>query len=438
MSAGRKTLKAEKPPETDFRGEPPRIGVFVCCCGTNIAGFVDVPAVVEFAATLPNVVYAEENLFSCSQDTQGHITEIIRQQQLNRVVVSACTPRTHEGLFQETLINAGLNKYLFEMANIRNQCSWVHQKDKSKATAKAMDLVRMAVTKAALIEPLAEPKMKINQTVLVIGGGVAGMVAALTLANQDYQTVIIEKSDRLGGQARHLTATWQGDDIGKYVQGLVGQVESHPKIEIWADSRPSSATGFIGNFKTTVDIDGQSKTLDHGITIVATGAEEFKPDQYLYGQDPRVMTGLQMQQQLKSRAEWADTGSAVFIQCVGSRCKERPYCSKVCCTQSIQSALALKSAKPDMEVYILYRDLRTYGLREEIYRGARDAGIKFIRFDNDAGISVEAGSADLSIMLKDRVLRRRLLIRSDLLISGKCHCDRKKQPLDEILQDSPK
>ena len=427
-----RTLEFEKPPEIDFRGQPPRIGVFVCCCGTNIAGFVDVPAVVEFARSLPLVAYAEENLFSCSQDTQGHISEVIKKQQLNRVVVSACTPKTHEGLFQETLVNAGLNKYLFEMANIRNQCSWVHQKDKATATAKAKDLVRMAVTKAALIEPLIEPKMKINQRALVIGAGVAGMTAALTLAQQDYQTIVVESSNQLGGQARHLSTTWQGTDIGSYVDDLIRQVKSHPKIEVFANTRLDSATGFIGNFQTTINTDGRVQTIEHGVTIVATGAAEFKSDDYLYGKNPHVMTGLEMQQHLKVNRRFADARSVVFMQCVGSRCKERPYCSKVCCTQSIQSAMALKSADVNMDIYILYRDMRTYGLREDLYRRARDAGIKFIRYDNEHGVNVENGPASLCLTFLDRVLHRRMRINSDLLILASAIVTPSHSPLTQL------
>ena len=411
-----RTLEAEKPPEIDFRGEPARIGVFVCCCGTNIAGFVDVPQVVEFARTLPNVAYAEENLFSCSQDTQGHITDVIREQRLNRVVVSACTPKTHEPLFQETLVNAGLNKYLFEMANIRNQCSWVHQSDKAEATAKAKDLVRMAVTKAALIEPLTEPKMKINQAALVIGGGVAGMVAALTLADQGYRTYLVESSERLGGQALNLTATWQGADIGAYVRRLIGQVDAHSKIEVLSGARLENVEGFIGNFKTTVAGGGDPRTIEHGVAIVATGAGEYKPEDYLYGTDPRVVTGLELQRRLKDGRGIENVQGAVFIQCVGSRCEHRPYCSKVCCTLSVQSALALKKSRPDMETCVLYRDLRTYGLREDLYRRARDAGVKFIRYDNRTGVEVAADTDRLSITIRDRVLRRRMLIHSDLLV----------------------
>jgi len=429
-----RTRTAEKPPEIDIRGEPPRIGVFVCCCGTNIAAFVDVPAVVDFARTLPNVVYAEENLFSCSQDTQGHITRIIGEKQLNRVVVSACTPKTHEGLFQETLINAGLNKYLFEMANIRNQCSWVHQKEKDQATAKARDLVRMAVTKAALIEPLAEPKMKVNQSALVVGGGVAGMIAALTLADQGYPTFIVERGSRLGGQALHLTDTWQGADVGAFVEDLIRRVKDHPKIETLIGSRLCGVEGLIGNFQTAVEKDGGRQTLAHGVTVIATGAEEFKPDGWLYGRDPRVVTGLELQRRLKAGGGFEEVRTAVFLQCVGSRCEERPYCSKVCCTQSIRSALALKSARAEMDLYILYRDLRAYGLREDIYRRARDAGIKFIRFDNQAGVGVTSGAEGLGVAFRDRVLRRRMLIDSDLLVLASAIVPAGDDPLAQLFK----
>jgi heterodisulfide reductase subunit A len=285
------TQTKELPPEIDIKGEPPRIGVFVCCCGTNIAGFVDVPAVVEFAKSLPNVAYAEQNLFSCSQDTQGQISDIIKEHRLNRVVVSACTPKTHEPLFQETLANGGLNKYLFEMANIRNQCSWVHKDDMQKATEKAKDLVRMAVAKVALHEPLAEPVMKVNQAALVIGGGVAGMTAAKTLAAQGFKTHLIEKSRELGGLARHLNDTWQAEPIGPFLHELIDDVQSDQNIEIYLNAHVDNVEGFIGNFKTTIRSDGEPDVLEHGVTLIASGATELKPDDFLYAQDQRVLTG---------------------------------------------------------------------------------------------------------------------------------------------------
>ncbi len=411
------TKTKEVPEETDVRGEAPRIGVFVCRCGTNIAGTVDVPDVVEFAKTLPGVVYVEENMFSCSQDTQEKMTEVIKEHRLNRVVVAACTPKTHEPLFQETLINAGVNKYLFEMANIRNQCSWVHKDDPEEATKKSKDMVSMGVAKAALLQPLTESTMAVNQSVLVIGGGVAGMTVAKNMSDQGYQTFLVEKSDVLGGQARNLHETWRGEDIQEYLKGLIDAVESDPAIDISLNSRITQVDGFVGNFKTTVTSNGKSRVLEHGVTIIASGASEFKPSQYLYGQDSRVVTGLELQQRfVDNDPSIARTNTAVFIQCVGSRIPDRPYCSKVCCTQSIKSALKFKEINPGMNVFVLYRDLRSYGLREDLYRQARAAGIVFIRYDSDKDMIAVSEDDVLKVSFTDRVLGRTMDINPDLLV----------------------
>ena len=435
---GTATRTKEVVEERNIYGEPPRVGVFVCCCGTNIAGFVDVPEVVEFAKTLPFVVYAEKNLFSCSQDTQGQISKIIQEQNLNRVVVSACTPKTHEALFQETLINAGLNKYLFEMTNIRNQCSWVHKDDTATATQKAKDLVRMSVAKVALHEPLEEPVMKINQAVLVIGGGVAGMVAAKTLSRQGYATHLVEKDRQLGGRALFLNETWQGENVGRFVEDLVNQVQEDPNIEVHLNTGVVDVDGFIGNFKTSVNTGDETATLEHGVTIIACGAEEFKPDDYLYGQDERVLTGLELQSKLKKAAAFDGCRTAVFVQCVGSRIEERPYCSKVCCTRSIKSALKLKDVNPDMDIFILYRDLRAYGLRENLYREARQAGIKFIRYNNENGIKVGMTESGLNVEFTDRVLRRPMMIYSDLLVLASAMVPEQNNPLAALYKVSQK
>jgi heterodisulfide reductase subunit A len=430
------TKTKELPAEIDVKGEPPRIGVFVCCCGTNIAGFVDVPAVVEYAKTLPNVVYAEQNLFSCSQDTQTQISATIKKHRLNRVVVTACTPKTHEPLFQETLTNGGLNKYLFEMANIRNQCSWVHKDDMDKATEKSKDLLQMAVAKVALHEPLVEPRMKVNQASLVIGGGVAGMTAAKTLAAQGYKTYLVEKNAQLGGQALNLNETWQAEPVGPFLDHLIADVTSNENIEVFLNAGVETVDGFIGNFKTTLQTNGDSQVLEHGVTLIASGAEEFKPDDYLYGQDPRVLTGLELQKKIRDGNEWDACRTAVFVQCVGSRIPQRPYCSKVCCTQSIKSALSLKSQKPDMDIFILYRDLRSYGLREDLYREARSQGIKFIRYHNEKGISVSAAENGLEINFSDRVLQRQMVIQSDLLVLASAIVPEKSNPLAPMFKIS--
>ena len=435
LAEARWTLTKTKdvPAEIDVRGEPPRVGVFVCRCGTNIAGVVDVPAVAEFAKDLPGVVFVEENMFSCSQDTQEKMTEVIKEHKLNRVVVAACTPKTHEPLFQETLINAGVNKYLFEMSNIRNQCSWVHKNDPEEATKKSKDMVRMAVAKAALLQPLTESTMAVTQSVLVIGGGVAGMAAAQNMAQQGFKTFLIEKTDALGGQARSLHETWRGENIQQHLNELTSAVGSHNNIETFLNAEIKQVEGFVGNFKTTIQSNGSSSVLEHGVTIIASGASELKTDQYLCGQDSRVVTGLELQKRfIENDPALVNLKSAVFVQCVGSRVPERPYCSKVCCTQSIKSALKLKEKNPGMDVYVLYRDMRPYGLREDLYRQARSAGIAFIRYDSDKDFTVEAEQKDLKVAFSDRVLGRLMEIRPDLLILASAIVPDTKTPLAQF------
>ncbi len=423
------------PEERDVQGELPRIGVFVCKCGTNIAGVLDVPAIAEYARSLPNVVYVEENLFSCSQDTQGKMTQIIKEQKLNRVVVAACSPLTHEGLFQETVVNAGINKYLFEMANIRNQCSWVHGSDAKAGTEKAKDLVRMAVGKVSLFEPMSEPQIKINQTALVIGGGISGMTAARNLAEQGYATCLIEKSCALGGQARDIYQTWRGEDVQENLIQLIQEVQSNPKIDVCLNTELKQVEGFVGNFKSTLRMNGNEKVLEHGIAIIATGASELKPDLYLYGKDPRVLTGLDLDRKLiNGDSDLKHARSAVFIQCVGSRIKERPYCSKVCCTHSVLNALQLKEINPELDVYIVYRDMRTYGLREDLYREARAKGILFIRYDENKALSANQDKEDLQVLFTSYVLNREMEIRPDLLILATAIVPPKENPVAKLFK----
>ena len=411
------TKTKEVPEEIDVRGQFPRIGVFVCKCGTNIAGVLDVPAIAEYARSLPSVVYVEENLFSCSQDTQEKMAQVIKEQKLNRVVVAACSPLTHEVLFQETVVNAGINKYLFEMANIRNQCSWVHGGDAKAGTEKAKDLVRMAVGKVSLFEPMSEPRIKINETALVIGGGLAGMSAARNLAVQGYRTCLIEKEGVLGGQARNLYQTWKGENVQQNLAKLIQDVQSNPKIDVYLKTELKQVEGFVGNFRSTLQTNGNEKVVEHGIAIVATGASEFKPDQYLYGKDPRVLTRLELDRKfIDQDPSLGKIHSAVFILCVGSRIKERPYCSEVCCTHSVVGALKLKEINPDMDVFIVYRDMRTFGLFEDLYREARSKGILFIRYDETKELKVAEDQNDLQVLFTSSVLNREMEIRPDLLI----------------------
>jgi len=432
---GSMTRTKEVPEELDVRGESPRIGVFVCRCGTNIAGVLDVLGIAQYARSLPYVVHVEDNLFSCSQDTQEKMTQIIKEQRLNRVVVAACSPLTHEPLFQETVANAGINKYLFEMANIRNQCSWVHSGDKEAGSEKAKDLVRMAIAKVALFEPISEPMININQNALVIGGGISGISAAKNLAAQGYHTYLIEKSDALGGQARNIYQTWRGEDVQRHLSKLVQEVQSNPKIDIFLNTELKQAEGFVGNFKSTIQTDGSEKVLEHGIAIIATGASELKPDQHLYGQDPRVLTSLELDRKLINReASLKQIRSVAFIQCVGSRIKERPYCSKVCCTHSVSSALKLKEINPEMDVFILYRDMRTYGLREDIYREARAKGVIFIRYDDRKELKTTRDQKDLQVLFTGYVLNREMEIRPDLLVLATAIVTPKENPVAKLFK----
>ena len=409
-----KTL--EVPDEIDVSEQEARIGVFVCNCGINIGGVVDVPAVKEYAESLPNVVFTDENLFTCSQDTQEKIKEKIDEDKLNRVVVASCSPKTHAPMFMETLEACGLNKYLFEMANIRNQDSWVHANNPEIATKKAKDLVRAAVARSSTLTPLHGKVIPVNKKALVIGGGIAGMNAALDLANQGFESTIIEKSPQLGGMARKLHHTIEGDDIRAYLDQLIGEVSSEKKIEVLTDARVAGFEGFQGNFVTEVAVgaNGDKRSIGHGVIIVATGAGEYQPKEFLYGQDDRVVTQVELSDRLADKGA-ADLTSVVMIQCVGSRNDENENCSRICCQSAVKNALAIKRSHPETQVYILYRDMRTYGLLEDYYTEARNQGVIFIRFDEDHPPEVASSPEGMLVTVKDHVLQRNVEIRSDLL-----------------------
>jgi heterodisulfide reductase subunit A len=418
LATARNTLTKvrEAIPETNVTNARPRIGVFVCRCGVNIAGVVDVPSVAEYAKSLPYVEFATDNLYSCSQDTQETISQIVKQKNLNRVVVAACTPKTHEPLFQETLINAGLNKYLFEMANIRNHDSWVHRNNPDLATQKAKDLVRMAVSKAALIQPLKEAELDINPAALVIGGGLSGLAAARSLARQGYETHIVERGERLGGQALNLFRTAKGEDVQQKLGQMIAEIETDPKIRVHLNTRLSKVDGFVGSFKSTLTTDGADQVLEHGIAVLATGGSPYTPQEYGYGTDPRIVTSLELDRRmLAGDAALKNLSSAVYIQCVGSREPERPYCSRVCCTHSVDNAIHLKEMNPEMNVFVLYRDLRTYGEREALYKKARGMGVIFIRFELDGKPQVRVEGGRLVVSVVDHILGRPLELETDLL-----------------------
>jgi len=413
---GTETRTKEIPEEVDVTGEEPKIGVFVCNCGTNIGGVVDVPAVAEYASSLPFVAHVDQNLFTCAQDTQDNMKEVISEQGLNRIVVAACSPMTHEPLFQETIQACGLNKQLFEMANIRNQNSWVHSNDPAAATDKAKDLVRMAVARAALLKPLKAKKISVNKRALVVGGGVAGMSAALGLADQGFEVIIVEKEAQLGGLSRELSHTIEGANIQEHLIELIDRLDRHEKIQVLTESLIVGFGGFKGNFTTEVLVGPQmyERKIDHGVVILATGANEYRPKEFLYGEDDRVVTQIELGKRLEVKGA-SDLNDVVMIQCVGSRNEEHPNCSRICCQNAIKNALHIIELNPEANVYILYRDIRTYGLLEDYYREARRQGALFFRYLADEPPQVENSGEGLEVTFKDHVLQREIKISADLL-----------------------
>ncbi|MDQ1280134.1 MAG: heterodisulfide reductase subunit [Thermoproteota archaeon] len=402
------------PPEIDVSKQEPRIGVFVCHCGINIGGVVKVPEVVEYAKKLPNVVYAEQNLYTCSQDTQEKIRETIQEHKLNRVIVASCTPRTHEPLFRETVREAGLNIYLFEMANIRDQCSWVHMHEPKEATAKAKDLVRSIVAKASLLNPLPKPVISVTHSGLVIGGGLSGMAAAQDLAEQGFEVDLVEKEKDLGGHLRHIYYTIGPEDPQEKLQSLIKQVSNNKMIHLHLNTKIDNVEGYVGNFKTTLNSNGLKSEVNSGTIIVATGATEYKPTEYFYGINKNVVTQRELEEMMVNGKLQAKT--VAMIQCVGSRNESNPNCSRICCTQAIKNSLKIKELSPETEVYILYKDMRTYGFIEEAYREAVSKGVICIRYDDENKINLTQENDQLKLSIWEPTIGLSVPIEPDLLV----------------------
>jgi len=418
LAARRGTMITEEelPLESDLRGLGPRTGVFVCHCGINIGGVVNVPEVVEYCKTLPNVVFATDNLFTCSQDTAVKMGEVIKEQNLTRVVVASCSPRTHEGLFQENCEKAGLNRYLFEMANIRDQNSWVHMHEPEEATEKAKDLVRMAVAKAQFLKPLKPGQLTVNHATLIIGGGLAGITAALSLADQGYESYIVEKEPVLGGNYRKLYYTLEGLDTRKHLKSLLDRVQASKLIHAYTGATIKKIEGFIGNYKTTITTRDGEEQFEHGVVIVATGGYELETKEYLYGQSSQVVTQRELEKLIAEKEDKAlKARSVTMIQCVGSRIPERPYCSRYCCSEAMKNALKLKELDPTREVTIVYRDIRTFGLKEDYYKKARELNVRFIRYDEDRKPEVIQQGDQLSLRVFDPVMNAPVEFKTDLL-----------------------
>ena len=396
--------------------EEPRIGVFVCFCGTNIGGVVNVPEVSDYAATLDNVVFTDTNLYSCAQNTQELISEKIKENRLNRVVVAACTPRTHEPLFQETLKNAALNRCLFEMANIRDHCSWVHSHLPEEATEKAKDQVRMAVSKARLLRPLPEQTLPVSPKAMVIGGGVSGMTAALSIAGQGFECFLVERSSNLGGNLKEIRFILNGEDPRQLLNNMKEEVMSHELIHVYTDAIVEEVSGYVGNFTTTIRTQEGLINCHHGVIVVATGGEPYKPNQYLYGKSERVITQLELEEVLTNPDRIKGIRDIVMIQCVGSRGEDLAYCSKVCCGQAVKNAIQVLNYNPTANITILFRDMRTYGLMEDAYQLAREKGVNFIHFDMDLPPRVTEEDGSLRVEFLDKLLSERIVLDPELLV----------------------
>jgi len=447
-------MAAMKNAKSGKNDEDIRIGVFICRCGTNIAGFLDTKLVAEYALTLPHVVFSRENLFSCSEGGVTDIRNAIKEHRLNRVVVAACTPRTHEPVFRAACEEAGLNKYLFEFVNIREQCSWVHKADREIATAKAKDLVRMGVARATRLEPKEEITAGVERTALVIGGGISGLTSALSLAKRGISVKLVEREEELGGLLRYLNILHPSNiPASTLVEERIMQVKKNPRIEILTSSTVTDIKGYIGKYKVSVvtaassegSVESTSSSVESapfsartfvcGAIIVATGAEELVPEGY-FGYDGNKVIG-QVQLEGLLRQGQLEGKHFVMILCAGARIPERIYCSRICCMNSIKNALLIKEKIPDAAVHIVYRDLQCYGVKnEEAYLKAKQAGVRFVNYSLESPPRVEAGRVKVLNPLTGRDME----LEADLVILAPPLTPRKgaeavsrmlKVPLDE-------
>ncbi|MGD9817342.1 MAG: CoB--CoM heterodisulfide reductase iron-sulfur subunit A family protein [Desulfomonilaceae bacterium] len=396
-----------------------RIGVFVCDCGSNIAGYLDMKELVEYSKTLPKVVFVQENLYTCSEGGINEIKQAIPRENLNRVVVASCTPRTHEPLFMRACEEAGLNPYLFEMANIRDQCSWVHMRERENGTERAKGQIAMAVAKAAKLRELKRIQLNLSHSALVIGGGVSGMSAAMALGNMGYEVNLVEKQSRMGGLLNNLNMIMPANEPPeRLVNDLIARLEQNPKVTIHLNSVVTKTEGYVGNYIATIVKDDVETKIKCGIIVVALGARVLIPEG-LHGYNGKdVITHLELESLLKNGP--IDTRNIVMIQCVGSRCPERTYCSRICCMTAVKNALLIKEASPEAKITILYRDMQMYGVElEEMFRRAKQLGVRFVTYEPDRPPEVKEGSVSVYHvrMGKDVVIPKDLVVLSTPLIA---------------------
>jgi heterodisulfide reductase subunit A-like polyferredoxin len=415
---GSEIIEKIYPEEIDTTNETPKVGVFLCHCGINIGSIIDIKQVLEQTKKLSHVVYSDDSTFSCSQDSLEKIKEKIKQYNLNRIVVASCTPRTHEPLFQDTLKESGLNAHLFEMANLRDQNSWVHKNNAAAATQKAIDSVRMAVAKAINLKPVYNQKVSVVKNALVVGGGIAGMTAALSIADQGFHVFLIEKEHQLGGHLSHIYLGVKDENPQKLLKETILKVEKHPNITLYTNSTIDTVSGYVGNYITVINTDKTTKEIEHGVIVVATGAKPYTPHEYQYDKSENIITQTDLEKQIyKKEASLKKVKELVMIQCVGSRNDEHPYCSRVCCSEAVKNALSFKAVNPDASVYILYRDMRTYGFREDrLYREARKKGILFIRFNEKEEPTIKLENNTITLTTTDYILGRTVVLHPDKLV----------------------
>lgn len=406
------------PPEKNVVGEDPRVGVFICDCGENIGGVIDVEALVERVEKLPQVAVAQAEGHGCSRESMEHIRKTIEEQKINRVVIGGCSPRTHESKFQDLIRTAGLNKYLLEFANIRDQVTWVHGHQPEKAAAKAEALLSMAVGAVCEAQPLAEHSLPINKNVLVVGGGITGMTSALELGDQGFKVYLVEQSEKLGGIAASLYKTLEGDDVQSFVRGLVEKALAHENIEVITSGIIVDHTGMPGMFTTGMQVGRQMfyRQIEHGVTILATGAVPNRPKKFLLDECNNVITQLEMQAMIHENPERVSSWeNVVMIQCVGSRTEDNPNCSRICCQTAVKNALHILEVNPEARVFVLYRDMRTYGFQEEYYQQAREKGVIFVRYQQDEPPQVNATDSAVEVIYRDIILDRDVKVTADCL-----------------------
>jgi heterodisulfide reductase subunit A len=411
-SRGQEIEEVVLPPERDITGEEPKIGVIVCHCGVNIAGTVDVKKVAEAAAEQAGVAHAETIIYACAPDGQQKIRDLVTEKGLNRVVIASCTPRTHSPLFQDTIREVGLNKFLFELADIREQCSWCHKDDKEAATEKAIQITNMNVAKTRLLEPVSQNSVGVDHTALVVGGGIAGMTASLSLSEQGYGVHLVEREAVLGGLLQRVRRNLEGDDVQAYLSAVIDQVEKDPSITIHKNTVVDNTDGFVGNFNTTL---ASGETVDHGAIVITTGGTEYEPTEYGYGSSDAVITQRQLEDLLAERSPSTEE-TYVMIQCVGSREEPTNYCSRICCQDALKNSIAIKEKSPETQVVILYRDMRAYGLKEDYYKRARDLGVLFFLFTPDQKPEVTPAEKGCRVSLPGKVLGKEILIDADYVV----------------------